>query len=801
MRILKNLSLSSICDHIRPLPVILFLYISGILFGSSINFDLFLLFFILSTLLILAIISYLKQWKITTILFFILFILIGIFNVNLHNKPPENHHITNYVSENKITVIGTVLDQKCYPDNNKLSLKIKANYVVNNGQKIQTRGLFLLNIYDVNEKYEYGDELTIKGILKRPMEPGNFGDFDYELYLAQKNIFSCMNVWLSHDVRTIGKEEINPLIIFSLRTRDKIKNIITNTFPEPYNYLLIGMMLGEKSFVPRALIDTFIDAGVMHILAVSGLHVGIIAGFLILLFGMLRIPKKAKYIFVLILLASYVSVSGFRPSVMRATIMFSILIIGKMIDRNRNVFNSLFFAALIILLINPLTLYDSGFLLSFFVTFFIIYLVPVIRSIFSSKIRWVDNALSLSFAAWLGVFPLSAYFFNKVSIISIIANIFVIPLAGIVVILGFFTFFIGLLSIQLAGMTAFIGYWLLRLMVLTVKGFSSLPFSFFYIGQPSIIMIVLYYLLLIIFVETYFKLKYFKKFRGKIAVVILVTLFSIILVNMIFLENDLKVHYINVGEGDCIFIQAPNHFNILIDGGGSPRSEFDVGENILIPYLRRIGVHDIDVLMLSHPHLDHLEGLLPVMKEFNVDMVMDNRISCDIPEYIEFLSIIDEKEIPYHHTVAGDYFKINRFTEMLILNPPSNKEKINDDSDLNNNSIVLKLSYKNTDFLFTGDVEKEAEIGMLAWGNILNSDVLKVGHHGSSTSTNLKFLNKVSPAIAVITTGKNNFGHPSDKVISRLEENGIKVFRTDLNGTVIIETDGDDYFVKTSRRY
>lgn len=801
MCILKNLYLSNICEHIRPLPVILLFYISGILFGNSIHFNLFLLFFILSTLLILAIISYLKRWNITTVLFLIIFILIGIFNVNLHNKPPKNHHITNYVSENKITVIGTVLDQKCFPDNEKLSLKIKVNYVVNNDQKIQTEGLFLLNIYDTNDTYEYGDVLTINGILKRPMEPNNFGDFDYGLYLAQKNIFSCMNVWLSNSVRTIGKEEINPLIIFSLRTRDKIKNIITSTFPEPYNYLLIGMMLGEKSFVPRALIDTFINAGVMHILAVSGLHVGIIAGFLILIFGVLRIPKKAKYIFVLILLASYVSVTGFRPSVMRATIMFSILIIGKMIDRNRNVFISLFFAALIILLINPLTLYDSGFLLSFFVTFFIIYLVPVIRSIFSSKIEWFDNALSLSIAAWLGLFPLSAYFFSKISIISIIANIFIIPLAGIVVILGFFTFFIGLLSIQLAGVTAFIGYWLLRLTVLAVKGFSSLPFSFLYIGQPSIIMVITYYLLLIFFVETCFKINNFKKFRGKIAVLVLITIFTIILVNIIFPEDDLKVHYINVGEGDCIFIQAPNHFNILIDGGGSPKSEFDVGENIVIPYLRRIGVHDIDVLMLSHPHLDHLEGLLPVMKEFDVDMVMDNRTNCDIPEYKEFLSIIDEKKIPYHHTVSGDYFKINRFIEMLILNPVSNKEKINDDADLNNNSIVLKLFYKNTDFLFTGDVEEEAEIRMLAWGNILKSDVLKVGHHGSSTSTNLDFLNKVNPVIAVISTGKNNFGHPSDKVINRLAENDIKVFRTDLNGTVVIETDGDDYFVKTSRRY
>ncbi|MEA1939482.1 MAG: DNA internalization-related competence protein ComEC/Rec2 [Candidatus Caldatribacteriota bacterium] len=777
----------------------LFFYILGILLGSYLKFNLLTIFFIILVLVLLTIIGYIKQWNFTTALFFVILVLIGIFNYNLNSRPLGNNNIANYISEKKVNIVGTVLDKKCYPDNDKISLKIKANYIFKDSQNIKTNGLVLLNIYTGNYSYEYGDVLKIKGRLQKPLEPKNFGDFNYESYLAQKKIFSCLNVWMNKDVEIIGKEKINILIKSSLFSRDKIKEVLSKTLPHPYNYLLIAMMLGEKSFVPQEVKETFINAGVMHILAVSGLHVGIIAGFLFIFLGLLKIPKKVKYITIILLLASYVPITGFRPSVVRAFIMFSLLIIGRLINRSRNLYFSLFFAAFLILLLNPLTIYDSGFLLSFIVTFFIIYLTPILSLILSNLTGWLRNPLSVSIAAWIGIFPLSAYFFNKVSLISIISNIVIIPLAGIAIVLGFITFFIGILNIQIASMVAFLNYWALGLIVFVAKLLSSLPFSFIYTAQPSVLNIILYYLFIFIIIEIFYKQKFSLKVKTRTAITVLVIILFVVGLNLFLPGNELKVHYINVGEGDCILIEAPKNINILIDGGGTPQNDFDVGEKILIPYLRRIGINEIDLLILTHPHLDHLEGLLPVVRELKINMVLDNKIICDISEYNEFISIIKNKKIPYHDTVEGDSLTINKNLEILILNPSYRRKNICDEDDLNNNSIVVKLFYKNSNFLFTGDIEKEAEKRMLIWNEVLNSDVLKVGHHGSSTSTDPEFLNKVDPIIAVITTGKNNFGHPSQDVINRLKNRDIKVFRTDKNGTIIIETDGDRYLTKTLR--
>ena len=800
MCVLNNISLEDIRRKVRPLHVILFFYILGILLGRFIQVESILWFSILTALFLLSVISYYKQWRITSIIFITIFLIIGILNVNYHIKPPKNQHIANFVSDNRITVIGTVLDKQKYPNSGKLSLKILADHIENHQKNLKTRGLFLLNIFHLEKDFEYGDVIRMTGQLKKPEKSGNFGDFNYELYLAQKNIYTVMNIWTKRDIELIGQENINPCIKFSHLTRDRIKEVIANTFPEPYHGLMIGLMLGEKSLVSEELKEIFIDSGVMHILAVSGLHVGIISGFLLFLLGMLRIPKNIKYAVVLFLLAFYMTVTGFRSSVIRATIMFSILIIGRMINRYGNSFNSLFFAAFIILMINPLILYDSGFLLSFFVTFSIIYLVPVITSIFSTGLKWFDNGLSISIAAWIGLFPLSAYFFNKVSIIAIIANLFIVPLASVAVLLGFITFFMGFISIQFASFTASIGYLFLRLMVSLVDAFSSIPFSFIHIGQPSIIGVILYYLSFIIIVEILFKKKYSLRINGKTIILALMMIVVIVSMHLFFPKDEIEVHYLNVGEGDCAFIQFPNNRNILIDGGGSPGSEFDVGEKIVMPYLRRKGIQKIDVMILSHPHLDHLEGLLPILREFDTRLVMDNRIECDIPEYNEFISLIEKKKIPYHHTVAGEHFKIDKFTEMIILNPGDNNKKIFDDNDFNNNSIVLKLCYKESSFLFTGDIEEEAEQSLMSWKGILASDILKVAHHGSDTSTHKAFLKVVNPVIAVISTGKNNFGHPSDAVIQRLEKNGTSIFRTDKDGTIIIKTDGIDYAIKTSGR-
>ena len=793
---IKNISSDSKHYVVRPLPIILALYIIGIIYGKFISINLIFLFSIIILLILISIISFVKQWNITTALLFLIIFLIGIFNYNLNSNPIGVNHIANFIEDKKLTIIGTVIDKEYYPNQEKISFKVKVSQIERGDYSIRTQGLILVNTYLGDCPYEYGDVLKIKGKLDKPVGQKNFGEFNYELYLAREKIFTYLNIWQEKDIQKIGEDDSNFLVSFSLSARDKIKEITKQTLPPPYNYLLIGMLLGEKSFIPTDLKEVFAEAGIMHILAVSGLHVGIIAMALIAFLGILRLPKKPKLLILISILIMYASITGFRPSVLRATIMFILLIGGKLLNRSRNLNISLFFAAFLILLSNPLILYDAGFLLSFIVTFSIINLSPILQGLFSKIVIWIKSPLAVSTAAWIGIFPLSAYFFSKVSIISIVSNIFIIPLTGIAVILGFVTFFIGLASISFAGIIANINYLVLNLITLIAKSFSLIPFAFVYVAQPSIMVIILYYLSVFFMVEIFYKKTLSQKIKKKAALIVLSVTLLIIIVQVFYPADNLKVNFINVGEGDCILIEAPNKINILIDGGGTPQSDFDVGSKIVIPYLRRKGINEIDLLILTHPHLDHLEGLLPVLRELKVDMVLDSGLICDLPAYKEFISIIQKKGIPYHKAKAGDNFIFSNNLEIFLLNPLYDSD-FYCESDFNNASIVVKLFYKNTDFLFTGDIEEAAEKKLLVWQNILQSDILKVGHHGSSTSTNLEFLDKVDPSIAVITVGKNHFGHPSQKIIERLEDKNIQIYRTDEDGTIIIRTNGQEYWIRT----
>lgn len=793
---IKNISSDSKHYVVRPLPIILTLYIIGIIYGKFISIDLIFIFSTIILLITISIISFVKQWNITTALLLLIIFLIGIFNYNLNSNPIGANHIANFMEDKKSTIICTVLDKEYYPNQDKISFKVKVSQIERGDFSIRTQGLILVNTYLDDSPYEYGDVLKIKGKLEKPIGQKNFGEFDYELYLAREKIFTYINIWQEKDIQKIGENDSNFLVSFSLSARDKIKEITKQTLPPPYNYLLVGMLLGEKSFIPSHLKEIFAEAGIMHILAVSGLHVGIIAMALLALLSMLKLPKKFKLFILILILITYASITGFRPSVLRATIMFILLIGGKLINRSRNLNISLFFAAFLILLLNPLILYDAGFLLSFIVTFFIINLSPILQGLLSKIVVWIKNPLAVSTAAWVGIFPLSAYFFSKVSIISIVSNIFIIPLTGIAVILGFITFFIGLMSISLAGLFANLNYLVLNLITLIAKSFSSLPFAFIYVAQPSVMLIILYYLTVFFIIEIFYKKTISVKIKKKAILIVLSVTLLIIIVQVFYPADNLKVNFINVGEGDCILIEAPNKINILIDGGGTPQSDFDVGNKIVIPYLRRKGINEIDLLILTHPHLDHLEGLLPILKEFKVDMVLDSGLLCDSSEYKEFISLILEKGISYHKAKAGDNFIFSNNLEIFLLNPLYDSD-FYEESDFNNASIVVKLFYKNADFLFTGDIEEAAEKKLLVWQNILQSDILKVAHHGSSTSTNLEFLDKVNPNIAVITVGKNHFGHPSQKIIERLEDKNIQIYQTDEDGTVIIRTNGQEYWIRT----
>ena len=259
-------------------------------------------------------------------------------------------------------------------------------------------------------------------------------------------------------------------------------------------------------------------------------------------------------------------------------------------------------------------------------------------------------------------------------------------------------------------------------------------------------------------------------------------------------DGKLHVTFLDVGQGDAIFIQTPRGQKVLVDGGPSPTT-------VLAALGRRMPFWDraIDLVVLSHPHDDHVSGLIPVLKRYKVKAFLDGGQEHPTPAYTQCLEVIQEKGISYQLAQLGMQIQLGEGLQMRVLHPEGELLS-GTDSDVNNNSIVLRLVYGRISFLLTGDVEEEAEAVLLLSNEDLASTILKSPHHGSDTSLNLRFLEAVNPQLAVIQVGADNqFGHPDPTTLAKLEERGVMVLRTDQNGTVEVVSDGERYWIKAER--
>ncbi|OGV07406.1 MAG: DNA internalization-related competence protein ComEC/Rec2 [Ignavibacteria bacterium RIFOXYB2_FULL_36_7] len=534
------------------------------------------------------------------------------------------------------------------------------------------------------------------------------------------------------------------------------------------------------------------------------MHVGYIAVIYIFLFGRLNIYLRS--ILTIAGLLAFMFITGVQPSVFRATVMAVVIIIAFLSNRSTSLFNSLAFASVIILVLSPEEILNPGFQLSFSAVLGIAIFYPRTEKLIStlklrSKVlRYILLFMAVSLSAQIGTLPFTVMYFGKLSIISLLANLFVIPVVGVVVGLGIFTLIINIAFPFVAIYFAAANELVTKLLFLFIELSGNENFSYIFVKNFSLYDSLLFYLFL------FFLLYVIKKINTtfvKILIVILVVSNFLLLSTLdnynLLKTGKLSVFTIDVGQGDAILLKFPKGTTALIDAGNATPS-FDNGERIILPLLEYLGIERIDYGFVSHIDSDHYAGFVSLVKAGVIKKIIKPGIDSSLVKDVKFEKYLRENHIPI------EYYKKEILTIDEVRIYVLNNESIMENTELSSNdkSGMLKMVYGKTSFLFTGDVEKKVEkVYASDYKLFLDVDVLKVGHHGSKTSSSKVFLNYVTPEQSIISAGiLNKFEHPSGEIVKRLEDFGSEIYRTDKYGALIFESDGNSiHFIDWKKHF
>ncbi len=692
-------------------------------------------------------------------------------------------------------------------------------------------GNMQLTVYGDRPEILPGSRITIF----RPIRPfrnfSNPGGFDYRQYMAYRNTWGT--AWDNGKrIETAPPEKAKSIFLVVSDMRMALDRAITAAVNDgDARAVLSALVIGKKDRISPELRASFNRAGVSHLLAISGLHVGIVAtvSFFLITAALSRslfllkraMVKKTGALLSVLFVLGYGVIAGMSPSTQRAVIMIGIFLAAYVFDRQYNRANTLAAAALGILAVAPQSLFDISFQLSFAAVTAILvglYWIPVFPKTVDESLRKRLARIAAGFTwvsilAIIGTTPLLAYYFNQVTLLGVGANLLLVPLIGFIVVP------LGLTSALLyfifgpAGLFGFsIADRLLQAALFIVHEIAALPYGSFKTVTPSILELVCIYTLFI----SVPMLVYIRKkggndepphtgtgmhaqnrgnpilpYRRTIAAgaAIAAIVFAVdaaYWVHRRYFNTDLAVTYLDVGQGNAAFIEIPGGETMLIDGGGfGDNASFDVGAMIVAPFLWRNKVKSIDAVILSHPHSDHLNGLLYILDNFRIGKIISTHYPADSANYRRFLETIQSRGIDHpafpdlHDESTADG------ADLHLFYPPRSQTPDRAPANLNNGSMVAKLSFNGISFLFPGDVEAaaEAEVAALA-GARLDSTVMLSPHHGSSTSSTEAFLDAVNPEIIVVSARRDRFGFPSDDVMDRYIRRGYDVYQTETHGAV-----------------
>lgn len=699
-------------------------------------------------------------------------------------------------------VVVSQVEEKEYQQT--VTLKVEKIQIISNHTDQSTKQDTFLVIGNMKKpektkKLAYGDRITFSGQFEAPDEARNEGGFNYQIYLKTKKIQGTIQTE-AQKVTILQKNQCSFLetMIFKLKTYliEKIQQML----PSETAGLCIGLLLGETSYLTQEIQDDFKNASLSHLLAISGDHISYILLCFTTVLSYFRLHKRWSKIITILFLIFFMALVGFSASVTRACIMSILNLIAGILFLKADIYQNLAISMFLILLVNPYSIFDIGLQLSFGGTLGI---VLFSKKLFSKKVNsshtkqiHLNNILeklkqmmSLSLAANLAILPILLYHFNTFSATFLISNLLASPIL-IFSLISSMIFILLLLVLKPLGiLLSYFLHPILSLLIQIARITGNLPFSQILVPTPSIWQIGVYYFILFMFFFCKDKLPKLYHHRKKI---LLIAIFVILLPHIlsIFPSNQLTISMIDVGQGDSILVQTPMGKTLLVDGGGSEMGTFDVGEKTLLPYLLDRKITKIDYLLFSHFDSDHCKGLLTILEKIKVKNVIIARQGELSENFKQFSKLAEEKQVKIILVQAGDKISLDSQTKLNILFPEAT---LLSENILNNNSIVAKLIWSKQpqySLLLTGDIEQIAEEKLInAYQNTdeLQATILKVAHHGSKSSSTFNFLELIKPKISIIGVGENNhFGHPNEGVLDRLKNCGSKIYRTDLNGEIVI---------------
>ena len=588
----------------------------------------------------------------------------------------------------------------------------------------------LINYYD-DIDIKVGDRIKIEGTYNVPSSNTNFNMFNYNLYLKSKKIYY------------VNKASKIDIISHSDNIFYKIKNkIIDRINSYDKKEYLYAFILGDNNYIDNDVKSSFQSNGISHLFCVSGMHVTLLS--MVILSILNRFKKNnLNYIVVILFLLFYSFLVSYTPSIMRSSLFLVLLYINKVTNLNIKTNKLFIYLTCMFIIYNPYFIYNVGFLFSFIITYFLILFGK-------NNYNYFVKLFITSLIAFISSIPILINNFHEINLFSPIINLVFVPYVS-------FTLFpLTLLSFFIRPFIFILSFFLniLEWLSLFVSKFS---FNLVLCHIP-IYVVILYYVVI------YITLYGIKNGRYKYLLLLIFILF--IHTNIVNINNE--VHFLDVGQGDSILIRF-NKRTYLIDTGGN--RNYDLSDNLLIPYFKSIGIKKIDQIVITHGDYDHMGSSINLVNDFKVDNVIFNCGKYNDLEK-ELIEILDKKEIKYDKC-------INKLDDFYFL-------KTQEYDDENDSSNVIYTEINGYKFMFMGDASTNTEKAIMSKYNLPNIDVLKVGHHGSKTSSRKEFIDKIKPKYSIISVGKKNrYGHPNKEVLDNL--NNSKIYRTDIDGSIMFK--------------